>query len=107
MKNRFFNKTRKQINGVIHPQFDKNEKNTNKQIENKSKNDLWKRSIFFQIKFHFDDWDSLYKYIDKDILPPDYGGNIAVDYKDIYEKLYQRNDQILESFMLYRTLDKQ
>lgn len=61
----------------------------------------------FQIKFHFDNWNSLYEHVDKEVLPPEYGGNTPVDFSDIYKDLFRRNDQILDSFMVYRTLDKQ
>ncbi|XP_018569349.1 alpha-tocopherol transfer protein-like [Anoplophora glabripennis] len=47
------------------------------------------------IKFHFNDWDSLYKYIDKEVLPLEYGGTYNINYSELHEKLYEKNEEIL------------
>ncbi|XP_066141815.1 clavesin-2-like isoform X2 [Euwallacea fornicatus] len=57
------------------------------------------------IKFHFDDRDSLHEFIDPHILPPEYGGrNSDIDYKGIFRQLFEQNERIFESFRLYRQL---
>ncbi|CAG9862256.1 unnamed protein product [Phyllotreta striolata] len=52
--------------------------------------------------FHFNNLESFYEYIDKEVLPIEYGGLKEVKYAQLYEKLYERNDQIFESFSQYR-----
>lgn len=56
------------------------------------------------MKFHFNNRESLYEYIDKDCLPPEYGGNKTIDPNDCLKRLYEKNDQIAKSFKVHRTL---
>nr|XP_023014181.1 clavesin-1-like isoform X1 [Leptinotarsa decemlineata] len=52
--------------------------------------------------FHPNDWNSLYKYIDQEVLPTEYGGAKNINYTELYKKLFQRNDEIFRSFQSYR-----
>lgn len=54
------------------------------------------------IKFHFNNMESFYEYIDPKVLPPEYGGTKELTYAEIFEKLYARNDEIFRSYESYR-----
>ncbi|KAG5872753.1 hypothetical protein JTB14_016190 [Gonioctena quinquepunctata] len=55
-----------------------------------------------RVKFHYSDWNSLYREIDREVLPPEYGGNKNLEPTQIYEKLYAKNDEIVRNFKLQR-----
>lgn len=59
-----------------------------------------------QMFFHFDNCATLYDYIDKDNLPPEYGGYNKINHKKIYEKLFDKADAITENFRLHRNVIK-
>ncbi|CAH1105880.1 unnamed protein product [Psylliodes chrysocephalus] len=50
------------------------------------------------VKFHFSDLEAFYQYVDKDVLPEEYGGKIKFDYSKQHSLIYDRNDQIFEHF---------
>lgn len=55
------------------------------------------------VKFHFNDREALYAFIDPQILPKEYGGsNPRTDYNEIYDELFEKNQEIAESFKVYR-----
>lgn len=58
------------------------------------------------ITFHFDDMNSFYEYIDKKVLPIEYGGLKEIKYAEIYDDLYKSNDEIFKSFSCYRNVKK-
>lgn len=47
---------------------------------------------------------SLYEYIDKEILPTDLGGYTQIDTEKLREKVYDCNNDILESFEKRRSI---
>ncbi|KAJ8960657.1 hypothetical protein NQ314_006049 [Rhamnusium bicolor] len=57
-----------------------------------------------EVKFHFDDWNSLYEYIDREVLPPEYGGTNNMDFTKYREQVYQNNEEIANSFRINREL---
>ncbi|XP_023014177.2 retinaldehyde-binding protein 1 [Leptinotarsa decemlineata] len=57
------------------------------------------------VVFHFNDWEVLYQHIDQEKLPIEYGGIKKIDYSELYEKLFQMNDEIFRSFASYRTIE--
>ncbi|KAJ8932715.1 hypothetical protein NQ318_012640, partial [Aromia moschata] len=58
-------------------------------------------SIFYII-FHFNDRNSLYKHIDPDVLPPEYGGTHVMDYKKYHDVMLDKYEQIEQSFKMNR-----
>ncbi|KAJ9591887.1 hypothetical protein L9F63_001562 [Diploptera punctata] len=54
-----------------------------------------------RIHFHGQDWSSLHKYINPEILPKEYGGNIpSLDYDKLRCLIYSNADQLMELFSL-------
>ncbi|CAH1117995.1 unnamed protein product [Phaedon cochleariae] len=56
--------------------------------------------------FHFNSFDVLYDHIDQKVLPLEYGGFKKIVYADLYKQLRDRNDEIIESFNMYRNVEK-
>ncbi|XP_049822215.1 retinaldehyde-binding protein 1 isoform X2 [Aethina tumida] len=56
------------------------------------------------VKFHYNNMQSLYEYIDKEILPTDLGGYTQIDTEKLREKVYVCNNDILESFEKRRSI---
>ncbi|CAH0556803.1 unnamed protein product [Brassicogethes aeneus] len=54
------------------------------------------------VKFHYNDLDSLHSYIDPDKLPQEYGGYIKVDVEKLIQPVYDKDNEILESFQKRR-----
>lgn len=53
------------------------------------------------IHFHNRDWPSLHKYINPEILPAEYGGQIpSLDYAKLQALLYDNSDQLMELFSM-------
>jgi hypothetical protein len=52
--------------------------------------------FYSQIHFHNRDWPSLHKYINPEILPAEYGGQIAsLDYTKLQRVLYDNLEQLM------------
>lgn len=54
------------------------------------------------IKFHFDNKEVFFQYIDKKVLPIEYGGLNEIKYAELYDNLYKRNEEIFNSFIVNR-----
>ncbi|CAG9864375.1 unnamed protein product [Phyllotreta striolata] len=54
------------------------------------------------VKFHFSDFESLYRYVDKESLPKEYGGDLEVDYDRQRALVYEKNSEIYENFRANR-----
>ncbi|XP_018569350.1 retinaldehyde-binding protein 1 [Anoplophora glabripennis] len=54
------------------------------------------------IQFHFDDWDSLHKHVNKEVLPPEFGGYCSMDFTKLREELYERDVEIANNLRINR-----
>ncbi|XP_069698198.1 clavesin-1-like [Periplaneta americana] len=54
-----------------------------------------------QIHFHNNDWSSLHKHINPDILPAEYGGYLpGIDYEKLRRVLYDNTDVLMAQFSM-------
>ncbi|XP_056635124.1 retinaldehyde-binding protein 1-like isoform X1 [Diorhabda sublineata] len=54
------------------------------------------------IKFHFDNKEVFFQYIDRKVLPIEYGGLKEIKYSELYDNLYKKNEEIFSSFTVNR-----
>ncbi|CAG9832434.1 unnamed protein product [Diabrotica balteata] len=55
-----------------------------------------------QVKFHFNDYNSLYQYVDQNVLPEEYGGSLKIEPDELNKTFLSYNSKIMDNFKLHR-----